>query len=519
MCGLGYQNNLLEKDTMAQKKKTWTEKILDKVEYLGNKLPDPIVMFMGLMFLILISSFFAGLFNIQATNPTTGETIKAVNLLSSEGIVKILTESIDNFSAFPPLGMVLVVMIGIGMADKTGYFEAMMKRTIEVAPKKLILPTIILVGIIGNVAGEAAPVILPPIAAMVMLKLGYHPFAGLVMAYAATLGAFSANLLLGMGDTLPASFTEPAARLIDPDYTANIAMNYYFMIASAVVLLPVIYFVTTKITIPRLGPYKGQAMNEESLKKDEISALRWANVSIVITIIMFLFLTLPANGILRNPETGSIINESPFMDSVVFIITILFFVPGLVYGLRVKKIQSTKDFGNILSDAMGTMGSYIVLVFFAAQMLAFFNWSNLGPIIAIKGANILQSLNISGLPLIIGFLILAGMINILIGSASAKWAILAPVFVPMFMLLGYDPAFTQMVYRIGDSFTNPITPMLPYLPLLLAFAKKYEKDVKLGKLISNLLPYTVILFVVWTIILIIWYLLGLPLGPGGDIYL
>lgn len=504
---------------MGRQKKNFTERVLDRVEYLGNKLPDPIVMFIGLMFLILIGSFLGALFKLQATNPATGETIKAVNLLSGEGIKRILTESIDNFSAFPPVGMVLVVMIGIGMAERTGYFEAIMKRTIEVAPKKLILPTIILVGIIGNVAGDAAPVVLPPIAAMVMIKLGYHPFAGLVMAYAATLGAFSANLLLGMGDALVAGFTESGARLIDPGYTANIAMNYYFIAASALLLLPVIYFVTTKITIPRLGNYEGKSLKNDSLSKDETSALRWANGAMIMTVLLFLIMLIPKKGLLRNAETGSIINESPFMDSVVFIITILFFVPGLVYGLRAKTIRSSKEFGHILSESMGTMGSYIVLVFFAAQMLAYFNWSNLGPIIAIKGANVLQDLDVHGLPLIIGFVILAGMVNILIGSASAKWAILAPVFVPMFMLLGYDPAFTQMIYRIGDSFTNPIAPMLPYLPLLLAFAKKYEKDVGLGILISNLLPYTVILFVVWTTFLIIWYLLGIPVGPDGDIYL
>src|SRR5699024_5966359 len=235
-----------------------------------------------------------------------------------------------------------------------------------------------------------------------------------------------------------------------------------------------------------LGTYEGKTLDDEALTKEQVSALRWANISMGLTALLFLAMIIPANGILRNPESGSIINDSPFMNSVVFIITILFFIPGLVYGLRAKTIKSTKDFGNVLSDAMGTMGSYIVLVFFAAQMLAYFNWSNLGPIIAIKGANILEAVNASGIPLIIGFILLAGLINLLIGSASAKWAILAPVFVPMFMLLGYDPAFTQMLYRIGDSFTNPITPMLPYLPLLLAFAQRYDKNAGLGTLLSTL---------------------------------
>lgn len=505
---------------MSKKKKTgFVDRFLNKIEIAGNKLPDPIFIFIILMGIILAGSFIASIFHLKATNPMTGEVIEAVNLLSGEGLLKILTESIHNFSVFPPLGMVLVVMIGVGLAEKTGYFETAMKRVIEVAPRALIIPTIILVGIIGNIAGDAGPVILPPIAAMVMIKLGYHPFAGLIMAYAATLGAFGANLVLGMGDALLAGFTEPAAQLVDPNYTVNIAMNYYFMAASAIFLLVIIYFLTTKLTIPRLGAYTGQVMDDEKLTPTQISALRWANVSAVITAIVFIALSIPENGLLRNPETGSLVTNSPLMNSAVFIITILFFVPGLVYGLKVKTIKSSKDFGNILSDSMGTMGSYIVLVFFAAQMLAYFNWSNLGPILAIKGASALEMMKVEGVPLIVGFIILTMIINLLIGSASAKWAILAPVFVPMFMYLGYDPAFTQMVYRVGDSITNPITPMLPYFPLLLAFAKKYDKNVGIGTFIAHLLPYSVVLFITWTIFIIVWYLLGIPVGPNGPIFL
>lgn len=505
---------------MEEKKKIgFVDRFLNKIEVAGNKLPDPILIFIILMGIILAGSFIASLFNLKATNPMTGEVIEVVNLLSGEGLLKILTESINNFSAFPPLGMVLVVMLGVGLAEKTGYFETAMKRVIEVAPRAFIIPTMILVGIIGNIAGDAGPVILPPIAAMVMIKLGYHPFAGLIMAYAATLGAFGANLVLGMGDALVAGFTEPAAQLVDPDYTANIAMNYYFMAVSAVFLLVIIYYLTTRLTIPRLGAYTGQVMDDEKLTPEQISALRWANVSAVITAIAFIALSIPENGLLRNTETGSLITNSPLMNSAVFIITILFFVPGLVYGLKVKTIKSSKDFGDLLSDSMGTMGSYIVLVFFAAQMLAYFNWSNLGPILAIKGASALQAMKVEGIPLIVGFIILVMVINLLIGSASAKWAILAPVFVPMFMYLGYDPAFTQMVYRVGDSITNPITPMLPYFPLLLAFAKRYDKNVGIGTFIAHLLPYSIVLFIAWTTFTIVWYLLGIPVGPNGPIFL
>lgn len=503
----------------TKERKGLFNRFLNVVEALGNKLPDPIVLFIILMFTILLGSLIASLFHLEAENPATGETIEAVNLLNGEGLVQMLTGAITNFSEFPPLGMVLVVMIGIGLAEKSGYFEVAMRRVIEISPARLIIPAIILIGIIGNVAGDAGPVVLPPLAAMVVMRLGHHPFVGLVAAYAACLGAFSANILPGMADALALGFTEPAAQLINPDYSGNILMNYYFIAASTFFLLIVVYFVTTRITIPRLGTYDGPEANHEPLERKQIVALRWANIAALLTAVFFIVFLIPENGILRNQETGSIIQESPFMDSIVFIITILFFVPGLVYGLVSKTITSSQDFGKMLGDSMATMGSYIVLVFFAAQMLAFFNWSNLGPLIAIKGADLLQALNISGIPLVIGFILLTGLVNMLIGSASAKWAILAPVFVPMFMLLGYDPAFTQMLYRVGDSFSNPITPMLPYLPLLLAFAQRFDKNAGLGTLISALLPYTIILFFTWTVFTIIWFLLGFPVGPGGPIQL
>lgn len=456
---------------------------------------------------------------VSVENPTDGEKIEAVNLLSGDGIVMILTEAINNFGAFPPLAMVLVVMIGIGIAEKTGYFETLMKRSLEITPTALIIPMVIFVGIISNVAGDAGPVILPPIAAMIFIRLGLNPIGGIFMAYAATNGAFSANFILGMTDALAAGFTESGAQLVNPDYTANIAMNYYFIAVSSILLLIVIYFVAKKISIPRLGKYDDSSVDEEPLGAKERSALLWANFSALAVMAVIAVAALLPNGILRNAETGSLLQESPLMDSAVFLITILFFIPGLVYGLLMKNIEGTRGFGKMLGDSMGSMGQYIVLVFFAAQMLAYFEWSNLGPIIAIAGSDLLTSINMTGIPLLIGFIIIVALINLLIGSASAKWAILAPVFVPMFMYLGYDPAFTQMIYRVGDSVTNPISPMLPFLPLIIMYAQRYQKDIKMGTVIANLLPYSVALFIVWTIFTILWFLTGLPVGPNGPIYL
>lgn len=296
-------------------------------------------------------------------------------------------------------------------------------------------------------------------------------------------------------------------------------MNYYFIAVSAIFLMVIIYFVAKKISIPRLGKYDGPSVDEEPLSKKEKTSLMWANISALVVLVIIAVATLLPDGILRNAETGSILQESPLMDSAVFLITILFFVPGLVFGMLMKNIDGTKGFAKMLGDSMGTMGQYIVLVFFAAQMLAYFDWSNLGPILAVGGSDLLETINLTGIPLFIGFILVVALINLLIGSASAKWAILAPVFIPMFMFLGYDPAFTQMLYRIGDSVTNPIAPMMPFLPLIIMYAQRYQKDIKLGTVIANLLPYSIALLIAWSIFIIIWFLIGLPVGPNGPIYL
>lgn len=500
------------------KKKGFINRSLDIIEKSGNKLPDPVVIFISLCLIILFASFVTGKMGVSAKNPADGKVIEAVNLLTPEGIAKIISEAVNNFATFPPLGLVLVVMIGVGVAEKTGYFETLMKYTIEKTPRKIIVPMIILVGILGNAAGDAAPIVLPPIAAMVFIKLGYHPVAGLVMAYASALGGYSASLMIGMSDALIVSFTEPAAKLVDDSVQVNAVMNYYFLCVSTVVLLIAAWFVTVKITIPRFGAYKSDVHTAaEDVTPTERKAMIYANIALLIAMVIVTFLAVPENGLLRNAKTGSLIQDSPLMNGIVPIITVLFFVPGLVYGFVAGTMRSTKKFAEMLGNAMSTMGPFIVIVFFAAQMLAYFKWSNLGTIIAIKGAEALQGQN--GVVLILGVLALSAFINMLIGSASAKWAIMAPILVPMLMLLGFHPAFTQVIYRVGDSITNPITPMMPYLPLLLSYAQRYVKDIGLGTLIAALMPFSVAFSIFWTILLIVWYLTGLPVGPGGPIHL
>ncbi|MBY6037770.1 AbgT family transporter [Fictibacillus nanhaiensis] len=499
-----------------EKRKNFFNRLLDWVEKNGNKLPDVLTLFVIITVTILLGSLVAGVSGWSAVNPANNEKIAAVNLLNEEGIKRMLTEMVSNFVNFPPLGLVLVVMLGVGLAESTGLISAFMRKVVLASPKALILPIIVFIGVVGNAAADAALIVLPPVAAMVFLTLGRHPIAGLAAAYAAVAGGFSANIIISMLDVMLAGFTESAAHLTDKSYTANPAMNYYFMLASTFVLLPVAVWVTTKIVEPRLGEYHAPQdleVKEQTLSTHEKRGLKWAGISLFTYIGILLLVTVPKGGMLRHPKTGQII-ESPFMDSLVPIMLLFFLIPAIAYGFASKVLKNDKDVAEHLTKAMSGMGYYIVLAFIAAQMIAYFSWSNLGSIIAITGADFLKQSGFTGLPLLLAFILFTALVNLLIASSSAKWAILGPVFVPMFMALDYSPAFTQMAYRIGDSITNTITPMLAYFAILLSFAKKFDKNMGMGTLISSLLPYTIAYTVFWCILFAVWYVLGLPLGPG-----
>ncbi|RXS19763.1 AbgT family transporter [Staphylococcus saprophyticus] len=502
-------------------KPTLVDRFLNIVEKVGNKLPDPSILFFLMCLGLAIITWIVSLFHITVKHPGTGDTIAIKSILSKDGLMMILNDAVKNFSEFPALGLVLAVMLGVGVAEKTGYFDKLMVQVVHKAPKKFIVPVIILIGILGNAAGDAAPIVLPPLTAMVFIKLGYHPIAGLAMAYASAIGGFSANIMIGMSDALLYAFTEPATKIVSDNVHVNVAMNWYFIAASVLVLLPAVYWVTMRFVIPRLGSYDDsnsdiQVDDENTgLTTEENRAVFWANISFFIMIALLIILAIPQGSFLRNAKTGSLLNDAPIINGVGLIILVLFLVPGLVYGLMMKEFKNSKDLGKMLADSMSSMGSFIVIVFFAAQLLAFLEWSNLGVIVAVKGAALLQGQN--GIILILGIILLSAIINLLIGSASAKWGILAPIFIPMLMLVGFHPAFTQMLYRIGDSISNPITPMMPYLPLLLSYAQKYDNNMKLGSLLSSLMPYTIVLSILWPLFMIIWYLLGWPLGPGSPL--
>ncbi len=498
--------------------------ILDRIERAGNRLPHPLILFFIMALMVIIISAIVSLAGVTVEHPTTGEVIEAFNLISVEGFQRILTEAVDNFTGFAPLGVVLVAMIGVGVADYGGLITALLKKVVMGTPEKYITSAVVFAGIMSNLASDAGYVVLVPLGAVIFKAMDRHPIVGMAAAFAGVSGGFSANLLLGTLDPLLAGITMEAAHIMDADYFVDPSVNYYFMIVSTFIITIVGTLVTEKIVAPRFGKYEGTPDEEdddnlEELTADEEKGLRSAALWFIICVILLLIGTVPEWGILRNQAGELIAMDAPFMGGMVPIITLFFIIPGIAFGRKAGTITSSDDVANFMEKAMEDMGAYVALAFAAAQFVEYFSWSNLGVILAITGADFLEAVGFTGLPLIIVFIIVSGFINLFVGSASAKWAIMAPVFVPMLMQLGYSPEFAQMAYRIGDSTTNIITPLLPYFPIIIAFAKKYDEDIEIGTIISTMVPYSVAFMLAWTILLIIWFFFGLPLGPAGSIYL
>lgn len=495
-------------------------RFLDFIEYVGNKLPDPVTLFFILIAGVLFGSWFASAIGISAMHPGTKETIQAINLFSKENVVRIFTQMPATFTGFAPLGMVLVVMLGIGVADKSGLIGAALKTFVMRVPQKLLTASLVFAGIMSSMAVDAGYVVLIPLGAVIFAGAGRHPLAGLAATFSGVSGGFSANFIITSLDPLLASFTEPAAQLLDPSYTVNDAANYFMMLAMVPVYTLAGWYVTDKIVEPRLGVYVPEGDIDDSINSpldaQERKGLRWAGITMFILLIGMLLLVVPENGVLR--DTTATISYSPFLSSIVALMMILFLIPGIVYGVLTKKITSDKHVAKMMSDSMSDLGMYIVLAFVAAHFVAFFNWSNLGVITAINGAEVLSTLGITGIPLLILFVIFTGFINLFIGSASAKWALMAPIFVPMFMLLGLSPELTQAAYRLGDSFTNIITPLMAYFPLIIIFAQKYKEDAGIGTLISLMMPYSIVFLILSLIVIVVWMLFGIPIGPDSPLY-
>ncbi len=506
-------------------KRTAITKVLNIIEAVGNALPHPGTLFAIFALGVIVISGIAAMFDISVVHPGTGEIIKPVSLLTEEGLHRILTSMVVNFTSFAPLGTVLVAMLGIGIAEGSGLIGTALRLLVIKAPPKLLTFVIVFAGVLSNTASEIGYVLLVPLAAIIFLSVGRHPIAGLAAAFAGVSGGYSANLLLGTIDPLLAGLSEEAARIIDPTYIVNPACNYYFMFVSTFLVAGVGTWVTEKFVAPRLGDYQGTAEKEEikQLTREEKRGLKFAAAaSLLFALILIWGISsdgvIPGSGFLRDPVNDGLL-RSPFMSGIVAFIFLGAAVAGIAYGIGAGTIKSDTDVIKGMGKAIETLGVYIVLVFFAAQFVAYFNWTNLGLIIAVEGAEILKASGLGDIPLMISFIFVAGFINLFMGSASAKWAIMAPVFIPMFMLLGYTPEFTQAAYRIGDSVSNIVSPMMSYFALIVAFVERYDKKAGIGTVIATMLPYTIFFTIAWAILLVIWILLGIPVGPGAELYM
>jgi aminobenzoyl-glutamate transport protein len=547
------------------------DRFLVTIEKGGNALPHPATLFALLATLVVIASGIASWLGVSAQHPATGEPIAVVNLLSIEGLHRIATSLVTNFTGFAPLGTVLVALLGIGVAEHSGLIGASLRLLVLSSPRFLLTPVLVFAGVMSNMASEIGYVLLVPLAGLIFISAGRHPILGMAAAFAGVSGGYSANLLIGTIDPLLAGLSQEAARIIDPAYTVNPVSNWYFMIASTPLVTLLGWFVTERIVAPRFpdpAPATGPATvatgtagpagsagaigatgadtvdaqastdpHSQRLKPDEKRGLWYAVLAGAAITLLAVWSALPIGslpgaGFMRDPATNDLL-RSPFLSSVVAIIFLYGVVCGIAYGIGARTIRSDEDVIKGMGQSMSTLGLYLVLIFFAAQFVAFFNWTQLGLVFAVEGAGVLDAargwvLGDSTEPsgwrwvaakvlIMAGFIALTATANLFMGSASAKWALMAPIFVPMFMLLGYSPELTQVAYRIGDSVTNIISPMMSYFALIIAFLQRYEPKAGIGTVISVMLPYSVVFAIGWTVLFAIWLSLGLPIGPGAPL--
>ncbi len=494
------------------------DRFLSIVERAGNTLPHPATLFFLLTVVIVVVSAITAQFDLSVAHPKTGEPVVPINLLSVEGLHRIMGGLVTNFTSFAPLGTVLVALIGIGVAEHSGLIGACLRIVVLNAPRFLLTPIVVFAGVMSNMASEIGYVLLVPLAGLLYIAAGRHPILGIAAAFAGVSGGYSANLLLGTIDPLLSGLSQEAARIIDPAYTVSPAANLFFMQASTPLITLLGWWVTEKVVARRFpdGSYARGDETIEAISPQEKRGLTYAGIATALLTTALLLATVPDGGWMRIPgEPDTLKALAPFLNGIVALIFVAGAVVGIAYGVGAGTIKSDTDVVRGMSKSMETLGSYLVLVFFAAQFVALFNWTNLGLIVAVEGAETLRMLDLPKIPLLLGFILLTATVNLAMGSASAKWALMAPVFVPMFMLLGYSPEVTQTAYRIGDSVTNIISPMMSYFALVIAFLQRYDPKAGIGTVVATMIPYSITFLLGWSVLFTFWILMGWPLGPGA----
>ncbi|HHQ6551199.1 TPA: p-aminobenzoyl-glutamate transporter [Serratia fonticola] len=484
------------------------------VERIGNKIPNPFLLFVYLIVVLMLATALISWLGLVVKNPATGEMIQVKNLLSVEGIQWILPNIIHNFSGFAPLGAILALVIGAGLAEKVGLLQALMYKMASHVSAGYASYMVLFIAFFSHISSDAALVVMPPLGALIFLAVGRNPIAGLLAAIAGVGSGFTANLLIVTTDVLLSGISTEAAKAVDGAIHVSVIDNWYFMATSVIVLTITGALLTDKFIEPRLPKWQGTAEDKlEELTPLQNRGLIMSGISALVFIAVMAALVVPEGAPLRDPQTGSVI-PSPFIKGIVPIIILFFFTVAITYGVVTKSILRPDDIPNQLVEPMKNMAGFIVMVFPLSQFVAFFNWSNMGKFMAIGLTDLLEAAGMSGAPAFLGLMFLSAFLCMFIASGSAIWSILAPIFVPMFMLLGFHPAFAQMIFRIADSSVLPLAPMSPFLPLFLGFLQRYLKDAKLGTYYVLIMPYPLVFFAVWTLLLVVWYMLGLPIGPG-----
>ena len=509
--------------------RTFITRMLDTVERIGNRLPDPAVLFLLLMLVVWVLSWALSGVDFSAIDPRTGEPVRIVNLLAGESLTAFMANMVGVFLGFVPLGVVLVAMLGLGVAEHTGFINAGLRSALSVTPRKLLTPALVAVAVLSHVAVDAGYVLVIPLGGVIFYAAGRHPIAGIAAAFCGVSGGFSATLFVPSSlDPLLAGFTQEAGRILDPDLVVNPLNNWVFTTVSSFLIIAIGWFVTDRIVEPRLGRMKvdgdtSELPTMEPLTPAERRGLGWALASMALAGMLFALSLVPeaspwraAPGLVPEGSHPLLVAAAPVMQSIVALIFVFFLLPGVVYGYVSGTVKTHRDVIAAMTKSMAGMGYYIVIAFFIAQFLAGFNGSGLGTLMAVEGADLLRAL---GLPMwltIIGLILMTGIVNLFVGSASAKWALLAPIMVPLMMQLGVSPDLTQAAYRVGDSMTTILTPLMPYFPLIVVFCQRYVRSAGIGTLVSTMLPYSVALSILWTLLLLAFWGLGIPLGVGAS---
>ena len=499
---------------------------LGVVERIGNRLPDPVFLFLWLILgLVVLSLVGAGL-GWSAVNPVTGDLMAAQSLLSRENLERLIIGMPRTLADFPPLAIVVTIIYGAAVAERTGLFDSAIRGALLNAPRAILTPVVVIVGMMSHHASDASYVVVIPLAAVIFAAAGRHPLAGLAAGFAAVSGGYAGNLFPGSQDALILGITEPAARLIDPNYSVNIAGNWFFIVGVVIVFTPIVWFLTDRVIEPRLGQWtpvpgasqKAATPEEQALTPAQKKGLGFAGLAILGMIALWTLLTLMPGSPFVDPAAEPGQEFNPLYRSLIAFFAIMFFVAGGAYGAGAGTVKSHRDMVRMMGEGIAQLAPYIVLAFFAAHFVAMINWSGLGPILAVNAAGVLREIHLPAPVLLIAVVLVSCVFDLFIGSASAKWSALAPIVVPMFMLLGISPEMTTAAYRMGDSVTNIATPLMSYFPLILTFAQRWDPRFGLGSLMATMLPYAGAFLAAGLLMVAAWVAFDLPLGPGVGVH-